>query len=86
MLSPTLGDLTDVDAGFETPLGKFKSSVKAKNGSIAEFAFNTPDKTSGDVVLPGVKGNLVSSAGEKVKLINGKALGIRGGDWYLEIE
>jgi hypothetical protein len=86
-VAPQVGDLSIVDAGFSTRLGLFKSSVKARsNGQLTEFAFSTPDGTSGDVSLPGVCGTLVNDAWKRVKLKNGEASGLIGGNWKLELD
>lgn len=83
-LAPQVGYLSTVEAGFSSRLGSFRSSVKASNGQITEFAFSTPEGTSGDVSLPGVCGTLRNDAGKRVKLENGEASGLTGGRWKLE--
>lgn len=86
-LAPQVGDLSTVDAGFSTRLGIFRSFLKAgPRGQITDFAFSTPDRTSGDVSLPGACGTLVNSAQERVPLENGEASGLSGGQWKLELD
>lgn len=83
-IKPMLGDLTEVDAGFSTPLGEFSNKVSVdKSGKINEMSFTTPDGTTGSVALPGVEGKL-SSATETVELIGGVASGLAGGKWTLK--
>ena len=78
-----MGDLTDVDAGFETPLGTFSNTVKASgvNGTVTQMQFSTPKGTTGSVSLPGVVGKLVCNGSPSVTLVNGEATGLQGGDW-----
>jgi len=84
-IAPNLGDLTEVEAGYETPLGKFTSSVKAgKDGQVVKLKFSTPAGTKGEVGLPGVQGKLVSKSGQSVVLVGGTASGLAGGEWSLE--
>lgn len=82
-----MGDLTDVDAGFVTPLGTFSNTVKASgiNGTIEQMSFSTPKGTSGSVSLPGIKGRLTCSGEPSVTLVNGEATGLVGGDWTLQV-
>jgi hypothetical protein len=83
-ISPALGDLTNVDAGFETPLGKFSSTVSACNGTIESLRFTTPKGTKGSVSLPGVKGELIGGTrGAIVKLVDGEVNDLPGGEWSL---
>jgi hypothetical protein len=86
-IAPQLGDLTAVDAGFETPLGTFSNTIKASgnNGTISQMSFSTPKGTSGSVSLPGVKGKLTLNGGPSVTLVNGEATGLGGGDWTLQV-
>jgi len=77
--------LTEVEAGYQTPLGNFSSSVKAgKNETVAKLKFSTPVGTKGDVSLPGVEGKLVSKSGQSVNLVDGTASGLTGGEWSFE--
>ena len=77
--------MTEVEAGYETPLGKFTGSVKAgKDGQVAKLKFSTPVGTKGKVELPGVQGKLVSKSGQSVVLVDGTASGLAGGEWNLE--
>ena len=83
-ISPALGDLTDVDAGFRTPLGKFSSTVRACNGTVRSLRFETPVGTRGSVSLPGVKGELVGGTrGAIVRLVDGEVANLPGGNWTL---
>ncbi len=86
-ISPTLGDLTDVDVGFQTPLGSFSNTVHAENGTIRSMKFNTPAGTTGSVLLPGVQGELIGhTRAAIVKLVDGKASGVAGGQWTLRLK
>jgi hypothetical protein len=83
-ISPALGDLTSVDAGFKTPLGSFSSTVRACNRTIQSLHFQTPKGTKGSVSLPGVKGVLVGGTrGAVVKLVDGEVADLPGGNWTL---
>ena len=84
-ITPELGDLTEVDAGFSTNLGAFASQVNASNGAITGFKFATPTGTSGRVSLPGVSGSLISSNGTSVPLVGGEASGVAGGNYTLSL-
>jgi len=83
-IEPTLGDLTNVEAGFETKIGKYWSKVKGSGGVVKKLKFGTPARTTGRVVLKGVDGVLVSEKGEKVLLVDGEAKGLSGGVWSLQ--
>jgi hypothetical protein len=50
-MSPQFGDLTSVDAGFETPLGKFTSTWSVSEKSTISFNFTTPATTTGSVTV-----------------------------------
>ena len=86
-IAPMLGDLTEVEAGFVTPLGSFSNTIVAggKNGNISRMTFSTPKGTVGSVSLPGVNGKLVNG-GKSVSLVNGEAAGLAGGDWTLQVK
>jgi Bacterial alpha-L-rhamnosidase C-terminal domain len=92
LIAPQVGDLEDVEAGFETPLGKFSSKISASNGSVTTLSFLTPDGTSGNVKLENVKGSLTCSSGgcqgsPDVPLdSNGEASGLKGGNWSLKVQ
>lgn len=84
-IRPMLGDLTEVDAGFSTPLGGFSNKVSVdESGKIDEMSFSTPEGTAGSVSLPGVEGELISAT-ETVKLVDGEASGLVGGKWTLKV-
>ncbi|KAI6862019.1 bacterial alpha-L-rhamnosidase domain-containing protein [Hortaea werneckii] len=83
-ISPRLGDLKEVDTGFETPLGTFASQVNASSdGAITGMRFQTPPGTMGSVSVPGVSGTLVNANGTTVQLQNGMAENVMGGIWML---
>ncbi|PPJ53067.1 hypothetical protein CBER1_11478 [Cercospora berteroae] len=83
-LSPRLGGLTFVDAGFETTVGEFKSQVNgSESGEVQGFKFSTPAGTTGRVSLPGVEGRLRSGNGTFVSLVDGEVSDVPGGDWEL---
>ncbi|EKV16292.1 Alpha-L-rhamnosidase A, putative [Penicillium digitatum PHI26] len=81
-ITPQPGDLTSVDAGFATKLGLFAVAFEVRNGNYQHLHFRTPVGTTGDVVLPGLAGTLVSANGAKVALsAAGMASGLAGGNW-----
>ncbi|KXS99524.1 hypothetical protein AC578_4246 [Pseudocercospora eumusae] len=85
-MSPRLGDLKSVDAGFSTSLGTFSSTVNASSsGSITGFRFSAPAGSSGSVSLPGVQGALHNENGTSITLVNGEASGVSGGNWTLAV-
>lgn len=85
-ISPGLGDLTSVDAGFRTNLGAFSSQVNASSGSITGMKFSAPAGTMGSVSVPGgVSGTLMSSNGTNVQLVNGEASNVPGGSYTLTV-
>ncbi|KAJ5305876.1 hypothetical protein N7508_004891 [Penicillium antarcticum] len=86
LIAPQVGNLTFVDAGFETAKGKFSTSFRAGGKGVGKFAFVTPAKTTGDFVLAGAKGSLISEDGQRVKLVDGKANGMKGGSWKMRSE
>lgn len=51
-ISPVLGDLTEVDAGFSTSLGAFTSSVTAHNGIVSGLNISTPVGTTVSAAFP----------------------------------
>jgi hypothetical protein len=85
-IAPQPGGLTELEAGFVTPLGSFSNAIKSSggtSGTVTEMYFVTPDGTIGSVALPGVQGKLVSKSCGSVDLVNGEANGLKGGDWTL---
>lgn len=85
VIAPQPGNLTIVDAGLSTSRGVFSVAFKRDSaGSYKHFTLKTPSATSGDVILPGTSGTLVSRNGQQVKLVNGAARGLRGGTWQLK--
>ncbi|TBU23303.1 hypothetical protein BD311DRAFT_768759 [Dichomitus squalens] len=48
---PQVGDLTQVDAGFSTTLGRFSSKWLA-NGTVFRIEISTPQGTTGTVGVP----------------------------------
>ena len=85
-ISPALGDLKTVDAGFATTLGSFSNQVNASHsGAITGMRFATPVGTTGSVSVPGVSGSLVSSNGTTIALKNGVAANVAGGTWTLKL-
>ena len=86
-IEPLLGDLRIVEAGFETELGTWESSVRGDGeGKVTGLRFCTPRGTMGSVVLNGVEGVLRSEDGESVQLVNGVAEGLKGGNWTLIVK
>lgn len=53
VLLPQWGDLTSVEGGFTTGLGKFSASWVRKGAGVV-VNWNTPDGTNGTVTLPGL--------------------------------
>ena len=51
MIAPQVGDLTHVDAGFFTKLGRF-SSKWSTNGTVFCLEISTPQGTTGSVAVP----------------------------------
>ncbi|KAK4956393.1 hypothetical protein LTR10_005917 [Elasticomyces elasticus] len=84
-ISPMLGNLTTVDAGFATSLGSFSNQVNASSSGITGMQFTTPAGTTGTVRLPGVSGSLKSSNGTVVPLNDGSASNVAGGTWTLQL-
>lgn len=83
-ISPVLGGLEDVDAGFSTNLGEFSSQVTAAgDGSVGGLQISTPPGTIGTVKLPGVIGSLSNANGTTVPLVAGMARNVSGGAWTL---
>ena len=86
-ISPQLGDLTFVEAGFQTALGSFSVAVQTSgpNGTVTSLNFSTPAGTRGTVRLPGCDGSLVGADGSTVALMGGLAEGVMGGNWSLAV-
>lgn len=86
IIAPQVGNLTVVEAGFVTPLGEFSNAVTASgvNESIVSMRFSTPLGTTGTVSLPGVSGQLVKG-NVSVGLVDGRAVGLAGGNWTLVV-
>ena len=53
MLAPQFGDLTWVEGGYTTPLGKFSAKWELLGRTGYEMWYNVPAGTSGTLVLPG---------------------------------
>jgi hypothetical protein len=51
-LAPQFGDLTSVQGGFTTSLGKFQASWRTGPGGSYDLEFDVPASTKGEVVLP----------------------------------
>lgn len=83
IIAPQPGNLSSVDAGFTTSLGKFSTRFHHSGGKFSQLTFETPSNTTGKVVLSGTQGVLVSRSGERVKLSNGLATNLSGGIWAL---
>ncbi|KAJ5323179.1 hypothetical protein N7452_011468 [Penicillium brevicompactum] len=84
-IAPQPGNLSSVDAGFTTSLGKFSTTFRHTGGKFSQFSFDAPLNTTGKVVLSGTQGVLISRSGERVKLSNGSATGLGGGTWELHV-
>lgn len=82
-IEPRVGDLTTVSSGLSTTIGDFSVHVGADgDGVITSFSFETPQATTGDVVLPSrTAGVLKGHANKTISLANGTARGVSGGHW-----
>ncbi|KAK7734942.1 hypothetical protein SLS53_007719 [Cytospora paraplurivora] len=82
-IEPQVGDLTIVNSGLSTTIGNFSVHVGADgDGVITSFSFETPQGTTGDVILPSrTAGVLKGHAHKTINLLNGTARGISGGHW-----
>lgn len=85
-LAPQFGDLTQVEGGFSTDLGKFSASWKVVHkGGQYTLRFDVPTGTQGSLVLPGLpksSGGIVEVNGKKVGKIGkegGYQLDMAGG-------
>ncbi|KAJ5769023.1 hypothetical protein N7520_003582 [Penicillium odoratum] len=83
LIAPQPGNLTFVDAGFATKLGAFTIAFETRNGTYNHLRFSTPVGTTGDFILPGVKGTLISTNGTRVALNGGVVSGLKGGNWTI---
>lgn len=68
---------------MQTTLGSFSVNLTADgSGGITALTFETPEGTTGDVVLPvDTNGSLESGSGQIIELESGTALGLAGGSW-----
>ncbi len=84
-LAPQFGDLTQVEGGFVTSLGKYWAGWRVQRGGYV-LSFETPVGTVGEVVLPCLEAGKVPSI-----FVDGRALGGRakmtlvGDDVMLEV-
>ncbi|PWY86944.1 bacterial alpha-L-rhamnosidase domain protein [Aspergillus heteromorphus CBS 117.55] len=83
LFKPQPGNLTQVEAGFTTPLGSFEMAFRSSTEGFYQLTFTTPNDTSGSVEIGDVTGELVSDRGVSVQLVNGRATGLQGGTWRL---
>ncbi|ESZ95433.1 glycoside hydrolase family 78 protein [Sclerotinia borealis F-4128] len=51
-VAPNLGGLTDVEAGFETPLGNYAVEVMGMLGRLSSIVITTPVDTTGSISVP----------------------------------
>ncbi|TEY51939.1 hypothetical protein BOTCAL_0262g00090 [Botryotinia calthae] len=51
-VAPNLGGLTDIEAGFQTDLGKFAVKVAGKSGRLEKIEITTPKGTVGSISVP----------------------------------
>ncbi|RAK80287.1 rhamnosidase B precursor [Aspergillus fijiensis CBS 313.89] len=80
LIAPQPGGLTSIDCGFATALGVFSVVFERDSvGRYNSFSFGAPTGTTGRIELPGVRGTLVSTTGQRVQLVNGTASGLREG-------
>ena len=77
-----------VEAGYHVAGKWFEVAVNGDHsGKITTLTFETPAGTQGQIVLPGVSGSLRESDGDDtVKLVSGKAQGVKGGKWELVLD
>lgn len=51
-IQPRLGDLSNIDAGFETPLGEFSVKWNVSHDGVLSGQIDVPQTTSGTLILP----------------------------------
>ena len=73
MLEPQFGDLTHVEGGFTTPLGRFGANWTTFQGGYS-IQWSFPGGTVGTVILPGQEGAPLT-----VSDANGREMGTQYG-------
>lgn len=79
-MEPLPGDLESVEAGFQTPLGAFSSSLEASGGVVSSLNFSAPAGTSGSVMLSNLMAGTVTVSGGG----NTTSMQFAGGDWEMD--
>ena len=79
-IAPQPGDLSSIEAGFETGLGMFTAIVSANGGMVMSLGFETPEGTSGSVELAGLGAGTVSVSGPGMN----ESMQFGGGDWAMD--
>jgi hypothetical protein len=69
-IAPSLGGLDSIEAGFQSPLGTFSASWTQNSGGL-DGDFETPQGTTGSLVLPVSQGNSVTVSGPGGKIVEG---------------
>jgi len=87
-LAPQFGDLTDVEGGFSTALGKFwaKWSVGPQFSGGYRLEFKMPKGTVGDVVLPFSGGRNISVTVRGKETFMGLSKMVGGGMGFSDVE
>ena len=93
-LAPQFGDLTSVEGGFTTSLGKFQASWNVtSNGDEYSLAWTVPADTTGEVVLPalpaGSKGTVVVNGKRKGNISADKTFemgSVEGGAYKVQVK
>jgi hypothetical protein len=82
-ISPALGDLTTVDAGFSTALGAFASSVTARNGIVSGLTISTPAGTTVGAPFPFGPRPSCTCAGTQLTRFSQGSVSLPGVEGYL---
>ena len=91
-VEPLPGDLESVEAGFQTGLGAFASSLVASGGVVSGLNFSTPEGTTGSVALRNftVGWVVVSGPGKNESMQFGggdwETDGLDGGNWSVVVQ
>jgi hypothetical protein len=67
---PSLGGLNSIEAGFQSPLGMFSASWTQNPGGL-DGDFETPQGSTGTLVLPASQGNSVTISGPGGNIVQG---------------
>ena len=85
-LAPQMGDLTSVQGGFVTLLGKFwavwENTTETGEGHTFSGNWSTPIGTKGTLTVPGRKDGFLQAS----LVVNGIKIGISGSDLSSEVQ